>query len=140
VHFRGEATMGPTETTTVVRKVLIADDDPTTRSLLGECFSQSGFKVLVAADGVEACSVAIAEKPDVALIDLLLPRRDGYSVLLHLRSRETTRRTPVLILSGESADVQEPIARALGAQAFVSKPVSHSSVLDSVMEILERKT
>src|SRR5262249_17632573 len=98
------------------------------------------FKVLVAADGVEACSVAIAEKPDVALVDLLLPRRDGYSVLLHLRSRETTRRTPVLILSGEAADTHEPIARALGAQALLGKPAAPPSVLASVREILERAT
>ena len=124
----------------VERKILVADDDPTTRSLLGQCFRQDGWKVFVAADGVEACSVAIAEKPDIALVDLLLPRRDGYSVLLHLRSRETTRETPVLILSGESSDKHDGIARALGAQGFVTKPVSHPSLLASVKDILERKT
>src|SRR6185503_4579740 len=98
------------------RKILIADDDPVTRSLLSQAFKSEGFAVVTATDGVEACSVASVERPDVALVDLLLPRRDGYSVLLFLRSRETTRETPVLILSGESSDEHRRIARTLGAQ------------------------
>src|SRR5207249_3882812 len=81
-----------------------------TRTLLSQCFKKEGFAVGLAADGVEACSAALSDKYDVALVDLLLPRRDGYSVLLFLRSREETRALPTLILSGESADGHPEIA------------------------------
>src|SRR5688572_31823461 len=95
------------------RKVLVADDDPVTRSLLGQCLKNEGFLVVAASDGIEACSAAAAEKPDVALVDLLLPRRDGYSVLLHLRSCDATRGTPIFILSAETGEEHPGIARAL---------------------------
>jgi DNA-binding response OmpR family regulator len=119
------------------RNILIADDDGVTRSVLSQCFKNEGFTVVTATDGIEACSLADSDKFDVALVDLLLPRRDGYSVLLHLRSREKTRETPVLILSGESSEEHPGIARALGAQGYVTKPFDHPSVLASVNDLLK---
>jgi DNA-binding response OmpR family regulator len=118
-------------------KILIADDDPVTRSVLTQCLKNEGFAVVTATDGVEACSIAEADRVDVALVDLLLPRRDGYSVLLHLRSREKTRETPVLILSAEASEEHPGIARALGAQGYVTKPFDHPSVLASVRDLLK---
>lgn len=116
------------------RKVLIADDDPVTRSLLGQWLKNEGFEILGAADGVEACSVAAKENPQLALVDLLLPRRDGYSVLLHLRSREATRELPVIVLSAESGEVHADIARTLGAQGFMAKPFDPSSMMTAVRQ------
>jgi DNA-binding response OmpR family regulator len=120
------------------RKVLIADDDAVTRTLLSQCFKNEGFGVVTAADGVEACTAAGADRLDVILVDLLLPRRDGYSVLLYLRSREGNRETPVLILSGESSEEHPGIARMLGAQAYIPKPFDHKVVLSTVKELLSK--
>ena len=131
--------MGLDGTKALGKKVLSADDDPVTRSLLGQCLKSDGFAVLAAADGIEACSVAQAEKPDLALLDLLLPRRDGYSVLLHLRSREMTRETPIIILSAETAEEHAGIARTLGAQGFMTKPFEPSALLATVRQVLDNK-
>ena len=120
------------------QRILIADDDPVTRSVLSQCFKNDGFNVVTAADGVEACSLALVEKLDIVLVDLLLPRRDGYSVLLYLRSRETTRETPVLVLSGESSGEHPAIARTLGANGYITKPFDHAAVLKSAKEILSQ--
>ena len=122
----------------VSRRVLIADDDAVTRTLLIQCFKNEGFAVTTAADGVEACTMALVEKLDVVLLDLLLPRRDGYSVLLYLRSLEATRQTPVLILSGETSEEHPGIARTLGAQGYVTKPFSPTAVVATVKEILSK--
>lgn len=119
-----------------VGKILIADDDPVTRSVLGQAFKSEGFGIAAATDGIEACTTALAEPPAAALVDLLLPRRDGYSVLLFLRSREATRHVPVIILSGEPSEEHSEIARALGAQGYIPKPFGHASVVAKVKEVL----
>ncbi|HEV3028083.1 MAG TPA: response regulator [Planctomycetota bacterium] len=126
------------QTVEAPRKVLIADDDAVTRTLLSQCFKSEGFGVTTAADGVEACTVAGTEKHDVILVDLLLPRRDGYSVLLYLRSREGSRETPVLILSGESSEEHPGIARLLGAQGYIPKPFDPKVVLSTAKELLSK--
>lgn len=120
------------------RRVLIADDDAVTRTLLAQCFKNEGFAVATTADGMEACSMALVGKLDVVLLDLLLPRRDGYSVLLYLRSQEATRQTPVLILSAETSEEHPGIARALGAQGYVTKPFSPTGVVATVNDILSK--
>lgn len=117
-------------------KVLIADDDPVTRSVLSQVLKREGYAVVSAADGVEACSAAESERPGLALIDLLLPRRDGYSVLLYLRSREALRDLPVIILSAESAEEHPGIARTLGAQQYLTKPCDPSAVMMAVKDVL----
>lgn len=131
--------MGPEGTKGLAGKVLIADDDPVTRSLVGQCLKSQGFAVVAVTDGVEACSAALSEKPDLTLLDLLLPRRDGYSVLLHLRSREATREMPIVILSSETGQEHLGIARTLGAQGYISKPFAPAALMASVQEILNRK-
>lgn len=83
--------------------------------------------------------MAGTERLEAVLVDLLLPRRDGYSVLLYLRSREPTRETPVLILSGESSEEHAGIARTLGAQAYFPKPFDHKTVVSAVKDLTNAK-
>lgn len=112
--------------------VMVADDDPGVRSLVSELLKNRGFVVREAPDGVVACEQAEADLPALILLDVLLPRRDGYSVLLHLRSSEATRDIPVVLMSGESESEQAGIARTLGAQAFLAKPFANSQLLAAV--------
>jgi DNA-binding response OmpR family regulator len=110
-----------------------------TRSLLGQCLKREGFAVVAASDGIEACSAASSERPDLALVDLLLPRRDGYSVLLYLRSREALRDLPVVIVSAESPGKHTEIARTLGAQRFLTKPCDLTALMTVVKDLLQEK-
>lgn len=120
-------------------KVLIVDDDPVIRSLLGQVLKKEGFAVVAASDGMEACSAATSERPDLALVDLLLPKRDGYSVLMYLRSREALRQLPVIIVSAESSGQHPEIARTLGAQRFLTKPCDLGALMSAVKDVLQEK-
>jgi CheY-like chemotaxis protein len=123
--------------------ILVADDDPGIRKLVSDCLRGRGFAVREAQDGVVACELAEAAPPDLVLLDILLPRRDGYSVLLHFRSLEATRAVPVVLMSGESEEQQAAIARTLGAQAFLAKPFMISqliSAVESALKINSRST
>lgn len=102
--------------------VLVADDDPAFRELLSAWLEADGVRVTTARDGEEACELAEAGALDAVLLDLLLPRRDGYAVLLHLRARPTTRDVPVLLVSGEPPADHATIGPALGADGFLAKP------------------
>jgi CheY-like chemotaxis protein len=121
------------------KKVLIAEDDAALRRLAAECVDRRGHEVLQAEDGIQACAVAEADRPDLVLLDLLLPRRDGYAVLLFLRSRPETRDTTVLLLSGEPAEEQLEVARALGADGYLSKPFTPAGLTEAVEAALKRK-
>ncbi len=114
------------------KRILVAEDEPSLQNVLVTWLTRNGYEVVAASDGIEACEVAEEHRPDLAIVDLMLPRRDGYGVLLHLRSREATRKMPVIFLSAEPPERHEPVARALGAQGFLSKPFPLEELLVKV--------
>ena len=118
------------------KKILVADDEPTTRAVVVQCLQNAGYSTTVVTDGLQAVEAAESGKPDLILLDLLLPRRDGYAVLLDLRSRPSTRHTPVVILSGEDGASQAAVARTLGAQGYIGKPFRQDDLLGRVSEAL----
>jgi CheY-like chemotaxis protein len=115
------------------RSVLVADDDAAFRELISVWLEGAGgWRVVIAADGEEACAVVDAGGLDLVLLDLLLPRRDGYAVLLHLRSNPATRGVPVLIVSGEPAAEHATVSAAFGARGFLPKPFSRAELLAAI--------
>ena len=116
--------------------ILVADDDPALQDFLGVALESVGFTVLVALDGVRACELAEAAPPALILLDLLLPKLDGYGVLLRLRAHEVTRRVPVVVVSGELSTEHAPLARALGAADYLEKPITRERLLDSVRRVI----
>jgi CheY-like chemotaxis protein len=123
----------------MAKKILVAEDDSAIRRLVVECLGRRGHEVAEAADGVQACAFAESGKPDLILLDLLLPRRDGYTVLLFLRSRPESRDVPILLLSGEPPEEQGEVARTLGADGYLPKPFTPSGLTQAVEEALQRK-
>lgn len=117
--------------------ILVADDDPGIRRLVADCLKSGGFAVTEAQDGVTACELAEAAPPALVLLDILLPKRDGYAVLFHLRSGETTRDIPVVMMSGEAE--QAGIAQTLGAHSFLAKPFTLQRLRSAVEEALKRE-
>ena len=116
--------------------ILVCDDDPMLPGLLRRYLESHGYHVRVAVDGDAAVEVALSWRPDLILVDLSLPRRDGYSVLVHLRGASETSSTPVLVVSAEPQEVHRPIAEALGARAYVEKPFQLPDVLEAVRAAL----
>jgi CheY-like chemotaxis protein len=117
--------------------ILIADDDPGVCKFIKDCLKSRGMSATDAPDGVTACDQAEASPPALILLDILLPKRDGYAVLLHLRASEATRHVPVILMSGEAESEQAGIAKALGAHAFLAKPFTAANLLSTVEDALK---
>ena len=118
--------------------VLVADDDPDIRSLVTLRLERSGYEVIAAGDGEQALAAALERAPDLALLDVMMPKLDGYEVTERLRQEEATRHLPVILLT---ARVQETdIARgvAAGADDYVKKPFSTTELRDRVQAVLGR--
>jgi DNA-binding response OmpR family regulator len=118
--------------------VLVADDDPDIRSLVTLRLERSGYEVVAAGDGEQALAAALERAPDLALLDVMMPKLDGYEVTERLRQEEATRHLPVILLT---ARVQETdIARGVeaGADDYVKKPFSTSELRDRVQAVLGR--
>lgn len=102
-------------------KVLVADDEKGNRALLAEML-KSTAKVILAKDGEMALSLAERHQPDIVLLDLVMPGRDGYAVLRELKSRDATRHMPVIIISALDSIEDEERGLLMGAADYITKP------------------
>jgi CheY-like chemotaxis protein len=120
-----------------VSRVLIADDEPHIRKLVSFSLRGRGYDVLEATDGGEAYDVAVAEVPDIILLDVMMPVMTGYDVLDKLKANPVTKQIPVVMLSAKSqrTEVEEGLAR--GAHEYICKPFTPRDLAQRVGEILE---
>lgn len=118
-------------------KILIVDDEPDVIDFLKKRLEASGYEVLSAADGVEGFKVAKAEVPDLILLDILMPHRDGFAMLADLRSEESVRNIPVVIVSakGESTSIFQ--GQELGAVDYIIKPYEFEELLRYIKKYTE---
>ena len=121
-----------------MKRILLAEDDKFLRRAAETKLRQQGFDVRSAADGDEAVRMALADPPDLLLLDLLMPKRDGLSVLQALRASEATSRVRVVILSNSSKELEMQKASTLGAVAYwVKANLSLQELCDRVGRLLE---
>jgi DNA-binding response OmpR family regulator len=125
--------------TTDAKTVLIADDDDDIRELVAYRMTRSGYAVLQAANGEEAVELATAERPDLAILDVMMPRLDGFEVVRRLRAQEETARIPIILLTARAQDAD--VARGFGAGAddYIRKPFSPQELAMRVQAILGRR-
>ena len=119
--------------------VLIVVDSADARALYGEYLEFCGFRVITAADGEQALSLARSAHPDVILMDLALPRIDGCEAIRQLRSSPLTADTPVVALIGQNFGDDPDLAREAGADLCLSKPCLPSQVGRVVRAMLWRR-
>lgn len=103
-------------------RILIVDDEPDLRSVLRFGLEAEKFEVLEAADGEAGLQAAREQSPDLVVLDLMLPRIDGYKVCRALKFDDRYRHIPVIILSARSGETDRRLALDLGADAYVTKP------------------
>jgi len=116
-------------------RVLVVDDEPMVRDVLARYLEQEGFLVSTAGDGEEALSAFAADRPDLVLLDLMLPRIDGLEVFQRMRSGSTT---PVIMLTAKSEETDRVVGLELGADDYVTKPFSPREVVARVRAVLRR--
>jgi DNA-binding response OmpR family regulator len=119
--------------------ILIADDDPDILALVAFRLERAGYEVVQARNGEEAIQVALARRPDLAVIDVMMPRVDGYEATRQLRQHEETSRMPIILLTARVQE--EDIARGFdaGADDYVKKPFSPQELGSRVQAVLGRR-
>jgi CheY-like chemotaxis protein len=118
------------------KKILICDDDPVILRLLQVNLEIEGYDVVVARHGEEAVTMALEETPDLVILDIMMPRMDGYEACAKIRSHEDTREVPVVFLSARAQQSDIDKGRAYGVSDYLTKPFDPTDLL----EVIERLT
>ncbi len=118
--------------------VLIADDDPDIRELVGFRLERAGYNVIRAADGEEALRLAEEKPPDVCVLDVMMPKLDGLGVTRALRRLSATESVPVLLLTARAADDDIARGKEAGADGYLRKPFSPQELAARVEQVLAR--
>jgi CheY-like chemotaxis protein len=103
-------------------RVLVVDDDAAIRMLCSINLERAGLEVLVAEDGLRGLERALAEEPDLVVLDVRMPGLDGFELAARLRREDQTRAIPLVFLTSESTPAHRARARALGVLAYLTKP------------------
>ena len=105
----------------MAKKILFIEDEPALQRAASSVLTQEGYEVLLALNGEDGLEIATAKKPDLILLDLILPKKDGFEVLQDLKKNPETHNIPVIILSNleANADVERALAR--GATTYLVK-------------------
>jgi DNA-binding response OmpR family regulator len=116
-------------------KILVVDDEPAVTDLLAYNLRKSGYEPLVAADGREALRLARQARPDLILLDLMLPELDGLDVCRELRK---TSAVPIIMITARGEEIDRVVGLELGADDYVSKPFSVRELLARIKAVLRR--
>lgn len=120
-------------------KILIIDEDRFLRKIYKNKFSRAGFEFREAISGDEGLNKVYSEKPDLILLDMMLPKKSGFDILVELKKDKSTKKIPVVILSNLAQEEDIKRALALGARDYLVKTeVSLSEVVNKVKECLAK--
>ncbi|MGB9630297.1 MAG: response regulator [Thermodesulfobacteriota bacterium] len=122
-----------------MKSILIIEDEKDIVDLINYHLKQSGFSVLSALDGNSGLELAKKERPDLIILDLMLPEMDGKDVCRVLKSNPSTKSIPILMLTAKSEEMDRVIGFELGADDYVTKPFSPRELVLRVKAILRRK-
>jgi DNA-binding response OmpR family regulator len=119
--------------------VLAADDDEDILALVAFRLERSGYTVIQARDGQEALELALAEKPDLAVLDVMMPKLDGFELTRRLRAEASTNRMPIILLTARAQDADVAQGFEAGADDYIRKPFSPQELRTRVQAILGRR-
>lgn len=120
--------------------ILVADDEPNIVLSLEFLLTQAGFRVRTAADGEAALAAITEEPPDLVLLDVMIPGRDGYAVCQEIRSNPAWRDVRIIMLTAKGGEIQREKGLSLGADEYVTKPFSTRDLVDRIRRMLERRS
>jgi DNA-binding response OmpR family regulator len=119
-------------------KILVIEDDPSALRFTAYALVQVGYQVLTAANGVDGLKMAQEEKPDLVVLDVLLPGMDGFELCHRLRNADATAQLPILMLSVKGRESDRNTGLEAGADHYLVKPVGPAELVASVGRLLER--
>ncbi len=117
------------------KKILIVDDNENIRDALVPLLEHEGFKLSIAADGVQALQEARATHPDVLLLDIMIPEIDGYDVCRIIKNDPVLKKVHVIMLTAKGQAREQERGREVGADAYIVKPFSPLEVLTTIKKV-----
>lgn len=118
------------------KRILLVDDEPDVQRVVASRLTTMGFEVLCARDGQEGLDLARKESPDAILLDLMLPKLDGYKVCRMLKFDKAFENIPVIISSAKGSDADKKLAEQAGADAYMVKPFNMTTFTQTIQKFL----
>ena len=119
-------------------KILIADDEPNIVISLEFLLKREGYEVVVARNGIEALERVRAERPDMAILDVMMPQRNGFEVCQDLRQDPEFKDLRIMMLTAKGRDTEVSKGLALGADVYMTKPFSTRELVAKVKALIDR--
>lgn len=120
----------------MAKKILIVDDEPNIVISLEFLMKREGFEVAVAGDGETALRLMTEQRPDLVLLDVMLPRKSGYEVCAAIRGNPGWQATKIILLTAKGRETEMAKGMALGADTYMTKPFSTKDLLTRVKQML----
>ncbi|MFC1508163.1 response regulator transcription factor [Candidatus Omnitrophota bacterium] len=122
----------------MAKKILVVDDEKDLVMTLSYRLKANGYEVVAAGDGEEALKKARTENPDLILLDLMLPKLDGYKVCKVLKSEEKYKNIPIIIFTARAQEIDKDLSREALADAYMTKPFEPQALLSKIEELLAK--
>ena len=120
------------------KKILITEDSPTILAITKDTLESVGYSVICAVDGQEGLDKARKEMPDLIILDLMLPKIDGYKVCRMLKFDEKYRNIPIIIFTARAQEADVKLGQEVGADAYLTKPFEPNILLAKVEELFRK--
>jgi len=127
------------ETKGLPKKILVVDDNQDSRELVVKVLKNKGYKMIEAINGEEALEKAVAEKPDLILMDISIPDIDGYEVTRRLKAIEEFKDTPIVALTAHAMKGDRAKALEAGCEGYISKPINVRELPEQIRSFLRGK-
>ena len=128
----------PAAETVLSRIAMVVDDSLTVRKITSRLLERQGFRVLTAKDGLDALEQIASVLPDIMLVDIEMPRMDGFDLARNIRANPTTATVPIVMISSRTAEKHKTHAMELGVNAFIGKPYQEADLLQAVNHHMNR--
>jgi len=120
----------------ISKRILVVDDEEDIVALVRIRLEAEGYEVLVASDGQQALDTARKEMPNLIILDLMLPKIDGYKVCRMLKFDERYKKIPIILFTARSQSSDKDLGMEVGADAYLTKPFDSKVLLDSIKRLL----
>ena len=122
----------------MAKRILIAEDSPTILEIMKDVVESAGFDVIPAVDGKEALDKSRNEKPDLIVLDIMLPHIDGYKVCAMLKFDNTYKNIPIIIMTARAGDDDKQQGKEVKADTYLTKPLDPELLVSKIKELLEK--
>lgn len=119
-------------------RVLVVDDDEDTLVVYDKTLSDAGYEVIMARNGKESVGTARKEKPDVIIMDIMMPEADGIGSILKLKGDDSTRSIPIIVATSVEETDDRILAENLGVDGYIVKRVNMDTLIDKIEKVLKK--